>query len=251
MLPLTVVILTKNEERNIARCLQPLLALSNDILVMDSGSSDRTIEIARTMGVRVVETEWLGYSATKNKGNQLAKNDWILSLDADEEMKDELVASITQLFQHKLEPNQMYAIQRKLIYCGKTLHFGAVKNEFRFRIFNRTITAWNHHDVHEDLQSKEASQKIKLKGYVLHHSYLSSEEHLGKLETYAKLSAQQMLKNGRRASFIKCYLSPPFGFFKNVVLRCGFLDGNLGLRYARENMWYVKRKYQLLKQLVK
>jgi hypothetical protein len=251
MLPLTVVILTKNEERNIARCLEPLLALSDDILVMDSGSTDRTVTIAQSMGARVVQTQWLGYSATKNKGNQLAKNDWILSLDADEEMKEELVKSILELFQQELLPNQVFAIQRKLIYCGKTLHFGAVKKEYRLRIFNRSVTTWNHHDVHEDLQTKAPAQKIKLKGFVLHHSYASSQEHLSKLETYAQLSAQQMLKSGRKASFIKCYLSPPFGFFKNVVLRVGFLDGSLGIRYARENMWYVGRKYQLLKQLTR
>ncbi len=250
MRPLSIVILTKNEERNILRCLKPLLALSDDVLVLDNGSDDHTIELAKQFGVRVEETSWIGYSETKNKGNKLAKYDWILSLDADEELNQDLVDAIIKLFEKEVPLDTAYYIRRKLIYCGKVLQYGSVKNEYRLRLFNRNNGAWNQNQVHEDVVFSTPVKKLKLDGFAWHHSYNSAEEHLKKLEAYAKLSSQQMCVQGRKASFIKCYLSPLFGFFKNYIYRLGFLDGAIGFQYASESMWYTKRKYQLLKKAI-
>ncbi|MBP6624085.1 MAG: glycosyltransferase family 2 protein [Chitinophagaceae bacterium] len=250
MRPLSIVILTKNEERNIIRCVKPLLALSDDVLVLDNGSEDATIELAKQSGVRVESTSWVGYSETKNKGNQLAKYDWILSLDADEEVNQDLVDALKKLFENEVPNDTAYYIRRKLIYCGKLLQYGSVKNEYRLRLFNRKNGAWNQNQVHEDLVFSSPVKKLKLDGFAWHHSYHSAEEHLKKLETYAKLSSKQMYLQGKKATFIKCYLSPLFGFFKNYVYRLGFLDGAIGFQYASESMWYTKRKYQLLKEAI-
>jgi len=249
MLPLSIVILTKNEEHNILRCLRSLQGLSNDILVIDSGSQDKTVDYARSQGARVIQMAWLGYSATKNAGNQLATNEWILSLDADEALNDEVRSDIKQLFNEPISAYTAFSIQRKMVYCGNVLHYGSVANEFRLRLFNRQAAKWNSNDVHEELEFNQAIQMIKMKGFMWHHSYASKNEHRQRLEKYAALSAQQMHASGKKSTLLKRWISPLFGFIKNYLFKAGFLDGSAGYQYAVNEMWYVHKKYQLLKSL--
>lgn len=249
MLPLSIVILTKNEEHTILRCLRSLQGLSDDILVIDSGSQDKTVEYARSQGARVIQMAWQGYSATKNAGNQLAINDWILSLDADEELNDEVRVDIKDIFNKSISAHTAFSIQRKMVYCGNVLHYGAVSNEFRLRLFNRQAGKWNSNDVHEELEFDQAIQMIKMKGFMWHHSYVSKTDHRQRLEKYATLSAQQMHASGKKSTLLKRWISPLFGFIKNYMFRAGFLDGSAGYQYAVNEMWYVRKKYQLLESL--
>lgn len=246
MLPLSIVILTKNEEQNIARCLQPLIDLTDDILIVDNGSTDNTIDIAKSMNATIFQTTWKGYSETKNEGNAKAKYDWILSLDADEVMNEDLKKNIIQLFTTKINENEAYLIKRKLVYKNHILHFGALSNEYRLRLFNKKNASWNSNEVHEDVCFIENITKVKLKGFVWHYSYKSTHEHISKLDKYANLFAHQKRKQGKKASFIKLFCSPIWGFIKNYIFRLGFLDGKFGFQFAKNEMWYTFRKYQLL-----
>jgi len=249
MLPISIVILSKNEELNIARCVNSVKGLTAEILVIDSGSTDKTIPLAISSGAKVIDEIWKGYSETKNIGNEHAAHDWILSLDADEEMNPELRSAIESIFSKEIKVRMAFCVRRKMVYCGKVLHHGSQSWEYRKRLFNRQTAHWNHNDVHEDLDFSVPMKIKKLKGFLWHHSYNTSEEHRERLEKYAQMSATQLSKKGKKATFIKRYLSPAFGFIKNFIFKGGFLDGKKGFQFALNEMWYVKRKYQLLKAL--
>lgn len=248
MLPISIVILTRNEERNIARCISPLVSLTDDILLIDNGSTDQTIAIAESMGAKVMKVEWQGYAQTKNNGNQYAKYNWILSLDADEEMNDELKESLISLFAGEVNEFTAYSIKRKLVYEGKILHHGCVSNEYRLRLFNKKNAAWNQEEVHEDIIFDNEVKVDKLKGFLWHHSYANKEEHLRKLEHYARLFANQHKRKGNKVNYWKMLFSPVFGFIKNYFFRLGFLDGLIGFRFAKEEMIYTYTKYRLAAQ---
>jgi hypothetical protein len=129
------------------------------------------------------------------------------------------------------------------MYCGQQLNYGAVANEFRLRIFNRKNGLWNEEAVHENLFFKEKTQIKKLTGFVYHFSYNTTQEHVQRLEKYAQLFAS---KSTKKATIIKIFLSPIFGFLRNYFFKLGFLDGKLGFQFAKNELWYTFRKYQLL-----
>lgn len=246
MLPVSIVVLTKNEEQNIARCLESVNGLSDDILVLDSGSTDATVSIASALGARVVPVTWIGYGATKNEGNRLARYDWILSLDADEELNPELREAIQSLFTSTPSPSTVYALRRRMVYGRYKLQHGSVATEFRIRLFNRNTAHWSTDAVHENIIGVKAFITRKLNGHLWHYSYPSVEAHRQRLEQYAQLSARQMRASGIHAGVIKRFFSPLFHFIKNFIFRLGFLDGPAGYRFAKNEMWYVWRKYELL-----
>lgn len=245
MLPLSIVILTKNEERNIARCLLPLQGLTDDIVVVDSESTDNTIAIATAMGAKVMTAAWQGYAKTKNEANRAAKYEWILSVDADEEVNEELRSAVLQLFSGSVSEKTAYLIRRKMVYCGSVLNHGAVANEYRLRLFNKKNARWNEKAVHEDIELNSGVELRKLNGFMWHHSYNTTGEHEKKIELYAQLFAKQKLMEGRKFSFVKTRLSPAFGFIKNYIFRLGFLDGIRGYQFAKTEMKYTSRKYEL------
>jgi len=250
VIPVSVVIIAHNEEQNIVSCIEAVKVFSNDILVVENGSTDQTAKLATDAGARVLQTEWKGYSETKNYGNRYAKNDWILSLDADEIVQPSLVKSIQQVFSgHLPEETMVFRIRRCMWYAGRRLYFGSVLRESRDRLFHRATAMWNGAAVHEELFFSRPVQKSTLKGYVVHRSYRSENEHRERLEKYARLSARQMKERGRSYSVWKYYLSPAFYFVRNFIFRLGFLDGQAGYRFARNEMRYVKNKYRYLKEL--
>lgn len=241
----SIIILAKNEERNIARTLEPLIGMSDDVMLLDNGSTDQTIIIAQKMGVRVEAINWTGYADTKNRGNQKAKYDWILSLDADEEINHEMKNHIMKLMSENQLPNQAWMLKRKLVYGNKILHFGSVSNEYRIRLFNRKNACWNQNEVHEDIEFSTPLHLQKVKGYLLHHSYPDILLHQQKTEKYAQLFAQQMKQQNQIPSLVKRYMSPLFGFVKNYIFRLGFLDGKQGFGFAYTEMKYTFLKYKL------
>ncbi len=248
MLPISIIILTKNEEKNIERTLMPLTGLTDDIIVIDSGSSDNTTTIARNKGAKVTDMQWQGYSKTKNEAHALARYDWILSLDADEEINERLKTSLRETFSKPVDEHTAFLIKRKMVYCGTVLNHGALANEYRLRLFNRRNARWNGNPVHEDIEFSTTVSTKKLDGFMWHHSYRTAKEHEQKIEHYAQLFAQQKIKEGVRPSFFKSMFSPLFGFIKNFFFRGGFLDGKKGLQYAKTEMKYTSRKYNLIQE---
>lgn len=246
MLPLSVVILTRNEEKNIERCLAPVRQISDDILVMDTGSTDQTIALAKKAGARVMECAWLGYAETKNKTNAQTRYDWVLSLDADEVVNTELLLEIDHLFKNGTPPgNCAFALKRLMVYDGTLLKHGALANEYRIRLFNKHHARWNNNTVHEQIEFSNPVQIKKLKGFLWHYSYEDQVEHQMRIKHYASLFASQRLANKKYSSPLKKYFSAGFGFVKNYFFKLGFLDGLRGWQYAKTEMDYTYRKYQL------
>jgi len=222
---LSAVIITKNEATNIARCIQSLNGLVAEIIIVDAFSTDDTVQIAKNLGARVVQKEWDGYSQNKNYGNQLAKNDWIISIDADEALTEGLKAHIQQL---TLTENTVYSLNRLNNYCGQWIKYCGWHPDWNIRLFNRKVAQWKGDFVHEKLTFPTNTNIIRLEGLLHHYSYRTSAEHWQRIERYTQLSAQQLFQDGKKATFIKLWLAPITRFFKTYFLKKGFLDGKAG-----------------------
>lgn len=244
MTSVSVVIITKNEEKNIGKTLQALQGFSDDILVIDNGSKDNTCNIAAQSGAKVLTTEWLGYGATKNWGNSHSKYDWILSLDADEVPNKQLLLCIQKLFEKEINTNCVFSIKRNTIFCGKILHYGGTQKEYRIRLFNKGVVSWDNKSVHEDLIFAGNVQHQILDGYIAHYTFDSIEAYEKKLDHYAQLFAKNKKKSIN--VLLKYLFSPLFHFIKNYIIKLGFLDGKAGLLYAKANYNYTKKKYKYI-----
>ncbi len=243
---LSIVIITHNEEKNIRACLDAVQGLSDDIVIVDSFSTDKTPEICRSYPhVNFVSHNWEGYSAQKNYANSLAKHDYILSLDADEVISDELRKSIEAI--EKFEA--VYEFSRLTNYCGSWVHHCGWYPDAKTRIFPREGSFWEGEFVHETLVVPANLPVIRLKGDLLHYSYHTLEDHYRQIERYSTLHAEKMKAEGKKASFIKQFISPPFKFFRIYFLELGFLDGKAGFDIARISAKAVRLKYQKLKIL--
>ncbi len=243
---ISAVIITKNEAVNIVRCLPSLQAVVDEIVVIDAFSTDETVKIARELGAKVVQTKWEGYSQNKNYGNQLAKHDWILSIDADEVLSPELAHSIRAL---KLEENHLYSINRLNNYCGQWIKYCSWHPDWNNRLFHRKTAKWKGDFVHEKLTFLSVTKIVRLEGLLYHYSYQNSADHWQRIERYAQLSAQQLFQDGKKATFIKLWLAPFARFIRTYFIKMGFLDGKAGWTISVRTGYLVRRKYQLLKAL--
>jgi glycosyltransferase involved in cell wall biosynthesis len=247
MIPVSIVIIAKNESAVIARTISKARLITNDIVVIDNGSTDGTQLIARMAGCRVYQKSWDGYAANKNKGIALAEYDWILSLDADEVPDDALIRSLYQL---ELEdPNLVYDIKFRSYYGEKAVRFGKWGRDHHVRLFNRTRVRWSESLVHETLDVPNSVTRKKLKGHIHHYSVADVYEFDNKSITYAKLCAKKYYRYGKQASFAKLYLSPLFNFLKNYILFLGFLDGKAGWEIASLTVKHTHLKYSLLNKM--
>jgi glycosyltransferase involved in cell wall biosynthesis len=243
---LSVVIITFNEERNIARCLESVRDIADDIVVLDSGSTDHTEDICKKFGVRFFQQAWKGYSEQKNFGNSLAANDWIFSIDADEALSEDLKKSILEMKQFPAVRN--YRICRITNYCGKWIRHGGWYPDIKVRFFDRRNTRWEGM-VHERLNIARDGDTALLKGDCYHYSYYTIEEHISQADRFSTLAAQDLIEQGKKVSGFKAALAPGFRFFKMFFLQLGFLDGKAGRSIARISASAVRLKYNKLKKL--
>ena len=240
----SAVLITKNEATTIAEVLRPLRALTDDIVVIDSQSTDGTIAICEAQGARVIQYEWQGYSATKNFGHSQAKYDWILSVDADEVLSDELISSLKNI---QLKDKTVYSLDRITDLYGTWIRHSGWYPDWKIRLFQRDFVYWEGDFVHETLYMPSDFEVVRLEGKFYHYSYKNAEDHFQRIEKYALLAAEEMYKNGKKASFVKLYLSPVARFLKTLILQGGFLDGKAGWIIAWRNGYLVWRKYCLLR----
>jgi glycosyltransferase involved in cell wall biosynthesis len=247
MVPVSIVIITKNEADIIVRCIDQARLITDDIVIIDNGSTDETVEIAFTYGCRVYKKVWDGYGANKNKGIDSAKYNWILSIDADEIPDQELVNSLHQL--NLDNPEVVYNIKFRSYFGAKPIRFGSWGRDHHIRLFNRNLVKWSETVVHETLIMPPNIQTQKINGYIHHYSVKDVNEYDSKCCYYAKLSAKKYFNNGKRVNAVKLYLSPIFGFVKNYIIFLGFLDGREGLDIALTSIKNTHRKYQFLSQL--
>lgn len=246
-MPLSIVIITKNEAHIIGKTLQSLQGITNDIVIVDSGSTDNTIEICKPFGAKIISTTWDGYGQNKNKGIVAASYNWILNLDADEAIDNELKSAILQL--ELIDENTVYNFKFKNFFCNKWIRYGEWAGDKHIRLFNRNKIRWNNAAVHEGLTISSNTKKIMLPGNVLHYTTQNIDEYIGKTVAYARLNATKYHVQGKRAGFFKLRLVPGLTFFQHYILRLGFLDGWEGFLIAKTTAWYTFLKYSFLKEM--
>jgi len=249
MQKISVVIVCKNEEDEIGRCLASLHGLTDDIVVLDNGSTDNTKEIVQKEGVRLIEESWEGFGKTKNKATRLAKYDWVLNLDADESLDPGLKDALLSLT--LLKEDVVYEMRFRNFLGDKYLRFGEWGGDKHIRLFNRRRVNWNEATVHEGLLVSADIKVKRLKGYVLHYTVKNEAEFADKMFTYASLSADKYAQQGKKSSWFKRKIAPLFAFVKYYVLKLGFLDGREGLICARMTSYYTSVKYARLLELNK
>lgn len=242
----SAVVVARDEAAQIADCLTPLLRVADEVLLADSGSEDATVAIARQLGARVIHLPWQGYAQTKNQANEQATHDWILSIDADEVLSGQLEQT---LLEWQPQAHTVYALDRITNYCGRWVKHSGWYPDWKPRLFNRKAIHWKGAHVHERLYLPKGYKIVRLSGKLYHYSYRDEQEHLSRIEHYARLSALQMLEDGRKASVWKLLLSPPARFLRTLILKGGILDGALGLKLSWRDAFLVWRKYQLLQEL--
>jgi len=243
---LSATIVALNEERNIERAIRSI-PFADEVLVVDSGSSDRTREIAARLGARVIEEPWRGYAAQKNFAAECAANLWILSLDADEEVGPELAAEIAQL---KSEPPRAegYSFPRLARYLGKWIRHSGWYPDRKVRLYRRDRARWVGDYVHESVRVDGTI--AELHGDLLHYTCDSLAEHFRTLDRYTTLAAREVRARGRRVGAMHLVASPAWTFLRSYFLQLGILDGVAGLTIARMAAIYTFRKYSKARELM-
>jgi len=244
---ISAVIITKNEERNIERCLKSLQNIVDEIVVVDSFSTDHTKEICEKYHARFFQQEWLGYGEQKNYANSLSTHDVILSIDADEALSSELQQSVFQL---KATEQQDFVCQisRLTNYCGKWIHHCGWYPDKKIRIFNKKRAKWTG-AIHETLSYPDEDVLIPLKGDLLHYSYYSIEEHISLINQYTALFAIENFEKKKNISLVMLVLKSVWKFIRDYFFKAGFLDGYYGFVICNLSAVTTFLKYVKLKQL--
>ncbi len=236
---ISATIITYNEERNLPRAIESLRC-ADEILVMDSGSSDRTVELAEKLGARVVESAWPGYANQKNLAAEQAVHDWILSIDADESLSEALEGEIWKL--KKNGPQfDAYTMPRLAQYLGRWIHHSGWYPDRKVRLYHRGKARWEGAFVHESV--KVNGRVGHLQSNLLHFTCNSLSEHLKVMDRYTTLAAEQLLATGEKIAWGRLIFEPPWTFFQTYVLKLGFLDGVEGLAIANMAALYNFVKY--------
>ena len=239
MPPVSVVIITQNEADNIRNALESV-QWADDIIIVDSGSTDDTIQIAKQFTDRIVSHKWAGYGAQKNYGASLATHDWILSLDADEQLSAALTEEIHSLLEN--EPTARgYRMPRVTHYLGQWIRTTDWYPDYQLRLYDRRVAQWSDHLVHESVSVNGPIEYLRFE--LEHFAYRNVSQHLATIDRYTTLAAQQMLKNGRQANTLDLVLHPLGAFLRNYIARGGFRSGSVGIIVSLLNSYYVFLKF--------
>jgi glycosyltransferase involved in cell wall biosynthesis len=248
MKSLSATIITYNEEDNIGRCIDSLWRVADEIIVLDSFSTDETVAIARRKGAIVKQDKFSGYIGQKNKALQLAKYDYVLSLDADEVLSAELIYSISETKKKEFE-HKAYCMNRYNCYCGKFINHGLWYPDRKVRLFDRRIVKWGGMDPHDKIELLQKESVQFLEGNILHFPFNTLEEHLERNERMSSIAAMSLFESGKYTHWSKLFLSPAWSFFNGYFLRLGFLDGHRGLEVAKQTARLSFLKYQKQRRL--
>ena len=245
---LSVILITKNEEANLKECLESV-SFADEIIVVDSQSNDKTQEIAQSFGAKLeITSDWPGFGPQKNRALNLATQEWVLSIDADERVTPELKEEILAVISSKDAAN-CYAIPRSSWYCGRFMKHSGWYPDYVDRLFKRGTAKFSDHLVHERLLPD--GSVAKLKNHFLHYSFKDFSQVLKKVDAYSTASAEQAYLKGKRSSVGKAIGHGLWAFIRTYFLRLGFLDGSQGLALAisnAEGTYYRYIKIWLIEQ---
>lgn len=242
---LTVTIISLNEAAHIAAAIDSA-SFADEILVVDSGSSDDTTDIARSKGVRVLTRAWSGYVDQKNFAAGEASHDWIFSLDADERIPAALAEEIRSVLSAD-PPYRGYRVPRVTFHLGRWIRTTDFYPDYQTRLYDRRFARWRGRYVHESVAVDGWSGYLK--NDLQHYSFADLRDQIKRINHYSTLSAMQMYEEGRRTGPVEMLVHPPAAFMRNYILRRGFLDGTAGLTISLMNAWSVGLKFMKLWEL--
>jgi (heptosyl)LPS beta-1,4-glucosyltransferase len=249
MTSISAVIITFNEELNIRRCIESLMNVVDEIIVVDSFSTDQTKAICDQYPIKFIQIDWMGYSQTKNYGNSLTSHNYILSIDADEALSRELQDEIKLIKKGDLEG--VYAINRITNYCGKWIYHSGWFPDWKFRLFPKRSCKWNDSIVHEELEFPSLLRNKRMNGLLEHYSYHSFKQHQEKADKYSILTAQKYYNQNKKSGVLSPFFSSIARFLSMYVIKLGFLDGYSGYKIAIISAKSNYLKYKELNRLYK
>lgn len=247
MIKLSVIIITFNEEQNIELCLDSVQEIADEILVVDSQSTDKTEEICLSKGARVVQHPFSNFVEQKNFATQEAQYDHVFSIDADEYVSEELKKSILGIKQNW--QYDAYEMKRLNNYCGQWIKHSGWYPGWKPRIFDRRKGKWDGMLVHETLKMDSDTSMGQLQGDLLHNAYESISEHFHKTNKYTDLTAQEAFSKGKKSGIIKIWISPIIRFIRDYIIKSGFRDGYYGFVICRISALATFLKYSKLLQM--
>ncbi|HMZ45288.1 MAG TPA: glycosyltransferase family 2 protein [Chitinophagaceae bacterium] len=250
MQKISAAIITFNEEKNISRCIESLLQIADEIIVVDSLSTDNTKNICSKYPIKFIEQPFLGYIEQKNFAVALTYFDYVLSLDADEALDETLQQSILAIKQKKVVADS-YKMNRCTNFCGKWIKHGTWYPDKKIRLFNKHNAKWAGTNPHDFVEIDKQSSCIYIKGDILHYSYNSLEEVITQANKFTTIQANAMYKKGKRASVINLIVNPCVAFISGYFIKLGFLDGKDGFILAKTIAYQTLLKYAKLLHLQK
>lgn len=237
---LSACIITYNESDRIEACLKSV-GFCDEIIVVDSHSTDATRALAQALGARVIERDWPGYRSQKQFAIESASHEWVLCLDADERVSAQLRSEIEALREGGFAQFAGWSIPRITDYFGRFLRHGNAYPDRLIRLFDRRRGGWIGYEIHEN--TRVQGPVGKLRGHLEHYSYRSLTDHQVRMQRYADLMARALYERGKRCGLGKVLFNPQWRFVRGYLLRLGFLDGWRGLVFALIEANYVRRKY--------
>ncbi len=244
---LSVGIITFNEEKDLPRTLASIQDLADEIVIVDSGSTDKTAEIAASFNARFFVETWKGFGLQKNSVIDKCSGKWILLIDADEEISPELRTEIKNVIAQEETPFEVYQLRFLSICFGKKIKHGGWSGFYRIRLFQNGAGRYDNKEVHEDFVSEKLIGKLK--GEIFHYTYNDWNDYIEKFNSYTSKSAETMYKSGKQKPVFLIWLSSTFYFLKSYVFRLGFLDGYEGYLLSKFGAMTVLIKYVKLKAL--
>jgi len=246
---LSAVIITFNEEKNIERCVLSAQKVADEVLVVDSFSTDKTKFICEKLGVRLIEHAFEGHIQQKNWAKQKAQFDYILSLDADEALDETLTKAVQEA---KRDWNtSAHKMNRMTNYCGQWVRHTSWYPDTKIRLFDRRVGKWDGLNPHDEYRVPKAVNVAHLRGDILHYSFYTRGEHLQQIEKFSTIGAQALLEKGKESNWILILVKPFARFFKNYIVQLGFLSGKAGWDISTLSAYANYKKYKKLIQLQK
>ena len=246
---ISAVVITYNEEKNIGRCLDSLQKVADEILVVDSFSTDGTESICKEKGARFIQHEFKGHIEQKNWALTQAKYPYVLSLDADEALDKQLTESILQVKFNWTHDG--YSMNRLNHFCGKWIRHGGWYPDRKLRLWDTSKGMWGGINPHDFFYMHDGSTSKHLSGDILHYTYYELREHIDQINYFTDISAEAYYKKGKRSDLLKIFIKPKLNFLKMFILKLGFLDGYYGWVIARNSAHSTFLKYVKLREIQK